>query len=119
MSINPSPVLSFRQATINNGEENVIFDVNMKVYPGELVYIIGKVGGGKTSFARTVTAENQLEEGSGRIHNSPLYRHISSCQLSSRILRKRRYLGHPLDCAWRQCPPQFIVTLSSDRCSRI
>lgn len=67
MSINPSPVLSFRQATINNGEENVIFDVNMKVYPGELVYIIGKVGGGKTSFARTVTAENQLEEGSGRI----------------------------------------------------
>ena len=60
MSINPSPVLSFRQATINNGEENVIFDVNMKVYPGELVYIIGKVGGGKTSFARTVTAENHI-----------------------------------------------------------
>ncbi len=65
MSINPSPVLSFRQATINNGEENVIFDVNMKVFPGELVYIIGKVGGGKTSLARTITAENPLEEGSG------------------------------------------------------
>lgn len=67
MSIQPTPVLSFRQANISNGEETVIFDVNMDVYPGELVYITGKVGGGKTSLARTITAENPLDGGSAKV----------------------------------------------------
>ncbi|MCQ2170984.1 MAG: ATP-binding cassette domain-containing protein [Bacteroidales bacterium] len=67
MSIQSTPVLSFNGADISNGEQTVIFDVNMEVYPGELVYIIGKVGGGKTSLARTITAENALAGGSANV----------------------------------------------------
>jgi cell division transport system ATP-binding protein len=37
----------------------------MDVYPGDFVYIVGKVGTGKTSIIRTIIAENDLEKGQG------------------------------------------------------
>lgn len=66
-----SPVISFRDAMIINGETPVLYDLNMDVYPGERVYIIGKVGTGKTSILRTINAENPLLRGSGTVcgHN--------------------------------------------------
>ena len=39
----------------------------MDVYPGETVYILGRVGTGKTSIIRTLTAENRLGKGSGSV----------------------------------------------------
>lgn len=48
-----------------NGENPVIYGLNMEVLPGQIVYIVGKVGTGKTSIIRTVTAENRLLKGSG------------------------------------------------------
>ena len=58
-----TPVVSFNDADILNGETPVIYGLNMIVNPGDLVYIIGKVGTGKTSIIRTVTAENRLLKG--------------------------------------------------------
>ena len=46
-----------------NGETPVIYGLSMDVYPGDLVYIVGKVGTGKTSIIRTMIAENKLEKG--------------------------------------------------------
>ena len=57
------PVISFRDAEIMNGETPVIYGLNMDVYPGDFVYIVGKVGTGKTSIIRTMIAENKLEKG--------------------------------------------------------
>lgn len=62
---NNTPVISFKNADILNGEAKVIYDLNMEVYPGDFVYIVGKVGTGKTSIIRTIIAENPLETGSG------------------------------------------------------
>ena len=59
----PKPLVSFRGADILNGETPVVYSLDMDVYPGEQVYIIGKVGTGKTSIIRTVTAENRLLRG--------------------------------------------------------
>ena len=59
------PIISFRKADILNGEAVVINDLNMDVYPGDFVYIVGKVGTGKTSIIRTIIAENPLETGEG------------------------------------------------------
>ena len=56
-------VVSFNDADILNGETPVIYGLNMTVNPGDLVYIIGKVGTGKTSIIRTVTGENRLLKG--------------------------------------------------------
>ncbi|MBQ1936441.1 MAG: ATP-binding cassette domain-containing protein [Bacteroidales bacterium] len=62
-----SPVISFADADIINSENTVIYDLNMDVYDGELVYIVGKVGSGKTSIIRTISAENPLRKGSGYV----------------------------------------------------
>lgn len=67
MNLDSEVLVSLKNATINNGEEDVVFDVNLEVRTGELVYITGKVGGGKTSLARTIMAENSLDEGEGNV----------------------------------------------------
>ena len=59
------PVIIFQNADIINGEAPVIYDLNMEVYPGDFVYIVGKVGTGKTSIIRTMIAENPLKKGIG------------------------------------------------------
>ncbi len=60
-----TPIISFKDADILNGEATVIYGLDMEVYPGDFVYIVGKVGTGKTSIIRTIIAENKLEKGRG------------------------------------------------------
>lgn len=60
-----TPIISFKGADILNGEATVIYGLDMDVYPGDFVYIVGKVGTGKTSIIRTIIAENPLFKGSG------------------------------------------------------
>ena len=59
-------IISFKEANIINGEATVIYGLDMDVYPGDFVYIVGKVGTGKTSIIRTIIAENQLGSGFGK-----------------------------------------------------
>ena len=59
------PVIHFKDADILNGESTVIYGLDMDIMPGDFVYIVGKVGSGKTSIIRTVTAENKLLKGEG------------------------------------------------------
>ena len=60
-----TPIISFSKADILNGEATVIYGLDMNVYPGDFVYIVGKVGTGKTSIIRAIIAENPLEKGHG------------------------------------------------------
>jgi len=60
-----TPIISFKDADIINGEATVIYGLDMNVYPGDFVYIVGKVGTGKTSIIRTMIAENPLYKGRG------------------------------------------------------
>ena len=62
-----TPIISFRNADIVNGEATVIYGLDMDVYPGDFVYIVGKVGTGKTSIIRTMISENPLHKGSGTV----------------------------------------------------
>lgn len=59
-------IISFKNADIVNGEATVIYNLDMEVYHGDFVYIVGKVGTGKTSIIRTIIAENPLYKGSGK-----------------------------------------------------
>lgn len=59
-------IISFKDADIVNGEATVIYGLDMDVYPGDFVYIVGKVGTGKTSIIRTIIAENPLNKGEGK-----------------------------------------------------
>ena len=62
-----TPIISFNNADIVNGEATVIYGLNMDIYPGDFVYIVGKVGTGKTSIIRTIIAENPLHKGEGEV----------------------------------------------------
>ena len=62
-----NPVISLRGVDILNGENPVVYGLDMDVFPGETVYILGRVGTGKTSIIRTLTAENKLGKGSGSV----------------------------------------------------
>ena len=61
------PIIRFSGADILNGESVVIYGLDMSVMPGDFVYIVGKVGTGKTSIIRTMTAENRLLKGEGSV----------------------------------------------------
>ena len=61
------PIISFSGADIAGGDSTVIYNLNMDIYPGDFVYIVGKVGTGKTSIIRTMIAESQLRKGHGEV----------------------------------------------------
>ena len=61
------PLVSFKRADILNGENVVIYDLNMEISAGDFVYIVGKVGTGKTSIIRTIIGENPLLKGYGQV----------------------------------------------------
>lgn len=56
-------LISFRNADILAGDNIVVHGLNMEVAAGDLVYILGKVGSGKTSIIRSITAENKISSG--------------------------------------------------------
>ena len=58
-------LIHFKDADILNGETVVLYGLDMDIMPGDFVYIVGKVGSGKTSIIRTITAENKLLKGEG------------------------------------------------------
>ena len=60
-------LISFKDAAIINGESIVIYDLNMDVYSGDFVYIVGKVGTGKPSVIKTIIAENPLDKGEAEV----------------------------------------------------
>ena len=62
-----SQIISFKNADIVNGENVVIYDLNMDINSGDVAYVVGKVGTGKTSIIRTIIAENHLTKGEGTV----------------------------------------------------
>lgn len=58
-------VVAFGSANIFQEDNLVLSDVNFSVGKGEFVYLIGRVGSGKSSLIKTITAEIKLKEGEG------------------------------------------------------
>jgi cell division transport system ATP-binding protein len=58
-------IIEFKKASIFQNENLVLADVNLKVEKGDFLYVIGKVGSGKSSLIKTITAEIPLRKGEG------------------------------------------------------
>ena len=83
---NNKSIISFRNADIRGGESTVIYGLDMDVYSGDFMYIVGKVGTGKTSIIKTMIAENPLQKGEGHVCGFDL-RHIREKDIP--FLRRR------------------------------
>ncbi len=60
-------VISLENAVIGVNDHIILEQVNLSVEKGEFVYIIGRVGSGKTSLIKTINAEFPLKEGTGMV----------------------------------------------------
>ena len=60
-------VISFNNADIFHGDHLVLTNVSFSVNTGEFVYLIGKVGSGKTSLVKTMNAEIPLRHGEANV----------------------------------------------------
>ena len=56
-------LISFKNADIMAGDNVVVHGLDMEISASDLVYILGKVGSGKTSIIRSITAENAIGSG--------------------------------------------------------
>ncbi len=56
-------IIDVREVSIYQQDKLIIANLNLKVTKGELVYLIGKVGSGKTSIIKTLYAELPLFKG--------------------------------------------------------
>ncbi len=62
-----NPFATYSAKRLKKSGELILSDVNLSVDAGEFVYLIGRVGSGKSSLLKTLYAEMQLVEGSGKV----------------------------------------------------
>lgn len=62
-----SPLIELAGCDIAKEENLILTDVSIKVYRGDFVYVIGRVGSGKTSIIKTIIGEIPLKKGSGTV----------------------------------------------------
>ena len=82
------PIVSFSHADIFHGDHLVLTDVTFSVEQGEFVYLIGKVGSGKSSLVKTLNGEIPLYRGEAYVVGYALH-----SLKKSQIPQLRRRMG--------------------------
>jgi len=60
-------IIELLNADIVQRDHMVLTDISLEIKTGEFVYLIGKVGSGKSSIIKTLNAELPLEKGEGKV----------------------------------------------------
>ena len=69
-----NPNVTLTQKNRDKEGEKVLENINLEVHEGELVYLIGRIGSGKSSLLKTLYGELPLVEGEGEIADFDLTR---------------------------------------------
>ncbi len=67
MGMNSEALIYLSQASVAQEEHLIVQDINLEVFPGELVYLIGKTGSGKSSLLRALYGDVPLKSGNGMV----------------------------------------------------
>ncbi|HRO74711.1 MAG TPA: ATP-binding cassette domain-containing protein, partial [Crocinitomicaceae bacterium] len=59
--------IELKAVNIYQNNETILKNIDFQLSEGEIVYLIGKTGSGKSSFLKTLYGELPLEEGSGAV----------------------------------------------------
>lgn len=65
--MNENQIVAMRHANIYQGNSLILSDVNFEVNKGELVYMIGRTGSGKSSLLKTLYGDLYLKEGEANV----------------------------------------------------
>ncbi len=60
-------LISYQNVNINRDELEVLNEVEFNLHPGEFVYLIGKVGSGKSSLLKTFYGEVDIKNGDAKV----------------------------------------------------
>ncbi|MEG0518437.1 MAG: ATP-binding cassette domain-containing protein [Bacteroidales bacterium] len=61
------PLIELSDVDVINDGNLILSDVNVKIDKGEFVYLVGKVGSGKSSIIKTIIAELPIKKGKARV----------------------------------------------------
>ena len=62
-----SKIISYHNVSINQSAQIVLHDVNLEIGEGEFVYLLGRVGSGKSSLMKTMYGELPIASGEAQI----------------------------------------------------
>lgn len=60
-------LIEYKGVEIHQADQIVLHDVNLTVHDGEMIYLLGKVGSGKSSFMKTLYGALPIVDGSARV----------------------------------------------------
>jgi cell division transport system ATP-binding protein len=63
----PEVIINLKDCRIWQQDHLVLSDVNLTVARGEFLYLVGRVGSGKSSLIKTLNAQIPLKEGTGEV----------------------------------------------------
>ncbi|MCC5661139.1 DevA family ABC transporter ATP-binding protein [Nostoc sp. XA010] len=87
------PVISVRQLNYYFGlaelRKQTLFDINLDIYPGEIVIMTGPSGSGKTTLLTLIGGLRSMQEGSLKILGQEM-----SCANKRQIMQVRKQIGY-------------------------
>lgn len=60
-------LISYNNVSIWQQEQEVLEGINFSINPGEFVYLIGKVGSGKSTFLKSIYGELEIKDGNATV----------------------------------------------------
>ena len=81
-----SELISYRNVEVHQADQIVLHDINVQVQGGEMIYMLGKVGSGKSTFMKTLYGALPIVDGEAKVLGYDM-QHIRRRQLP--YLRRR------------------------------
>lgn len=61
------PLISYSNVSIWQQEQEILENISFSINPGEFVYLIGKVGSGKSTFLKSIYGELDIKDGNATV----------------------------------------------------